>query len=1262
MLLGHSGFAQQPRLVVPVGHSRGTESINFNKDGTRFYTTAGIDNDFNVWDTNTGRLLANLPLVHNIHSFSLDGSKILTASSDSTLTVWDSQSGVKLFNIGFNNYYHDEAYFSPNNQFIFTYKAGNGINEYFSVYNSISGKLVNQIKISGLPWKSELAHTEFSADSRSILLSSHNVGVIKWDFVKNIKFEFSVYKEMNRVVKLSPDNSTLVTVSSQDSTENSKRIMVWNYEKGKFLKNIKLEHDFIILNFSPDSKTLVTISDKTENGKGLAQFWDINTGKELYSLKDPKTFVQRSSDKNIIEFIYEDHEKKDNIVYLEYSPNGKRFITSSGDGVVKLWGAFNGKLISNLSLPFDTIYRDTKTIKYKRSLISFSNDGSKIVTFTDDYPQIPEIWDVMSGNKIVSLKETSHYIDLSKFSPDDKHLLIIDNDNKSRLWSLQGQEILKNYQLGGYIKPNTDVSFSPNDNFVLTAVGNKMHIFDLYAGSLYKSFSGHDNFIYFASYSPDGEKIISTSVLGPVKTWDVNSGSLEHTLFDSESNVDYSEYSINQNYILTSNRDRKAVIWNTKTGKSIATCDLIGSFLKIQKSSSSNIKPSSNQKKTTTTESEQNLLSWWDWKIGKCITNLETFNSKPINEVAFKTENKKIFDSHGQFNSHINGLTRKLSDSLKFYSANTIVSAHISPDQKKMLIFSDNNPLILNIYNAKNNPIALVGHNSYCKYGEFNNDGSKVLTASEDHTSKIWDSNNGKLLGTLSGHSKGIFLAHFSNDEKKILTTSYDNTIRIWDAFTFKLISTFYLIDTTNYLCQISSGYYRASLNATKKLHYVSKNLKINTFEQLDVKYNRPDKVLQAIGNPDTSLIKSYKRAYEKRIEKLKIDTTAFNDSFTVPESDFANRDAKELNGKITLTFKGEDKNTKLDQYNVWVNEVPIFGLRGVNIRKQNTNTFETTITIPLSVGKNQIEMSIRNVNGIESYRSPLEVNYKPNVPPKEKVYFVGIGIDKFKDKTHNLLYCAKDIRVLTAEMKQKYGDDLVIMDTLINANVTVQNVKALKKRLLNTTVDDKVIVAYSGHGLLSAKKDYYLSTYSVNFNKPEENGLNYDDLESVIDSIPARKKLLLLDACHSGEVDKEDIKSEYKQPLIPKSTDAALPLAKAQQKNKKSGGEPEENLAMSGIGLRGSFELMQSLFVNVGKNTGATIFTAAAGKQVAYESDGLQHSIFTYYIIDALRNYKTLTVSKLKEIVAAKVATESKKSQIPTSRSETIAVDWVLW
>ncbi len=189
------------------------------------------------------------------------------------------------------------------------------------------------------------------------------------------------------------------------------------------------------------------------------------------------------------------------------------------------------------------------------------------------------------------------------------------------------------------------------------------------------------------------------------------------------------------------------------------------------------------------------------------------------------------------------------------------------------------------------------------------------------------------------------------------------------------------------------------------------------------------------------------------------------------------------------------------------------------------------------------------------------------------------------------------------------------------------------------------MIVAYSGHGLLSKEFDYYLSTYAVNFEKPEQYGLPYDELENLLDSIPARKKLMLIDACHSGEVDKEDLIT------LTASSDSLIKGFKpiVYKKDKKH------------LGLKNSFELMQSLFVNVGKSTGATIISAAAGTQFALERNDLKNGVFTYSILEAMSKYPTLKISELKKIVGERVEQLTKGLQKPTSRNETIAVDWSL-
>jgi hypothetical protein len=326
---------------------------------------------------------------------------------------------------------------------------------------------------------------------------------------------------------------------------------------------------------------------------------------------------------------------------------------------------------------------------------------------------------------------------------------------------------------------------------------------------------------------------------------------------------------------------------------------------------------------------------------------------------------------------------------------------------------------------------------------------------------------------------------------------------------------------------------------------------------------------------------------------------------------------------------------------------VPVFGKNGKSIKDARSNKLNITVEVTLSQGMNRIETSVMNANGVESYHVPLFVKYSPDKPVKEITHFIGIGIDQFADNKYNLQYSAKDIRDLSKMLKEKYGAAIVI-DTLFNQNVTVANIKALKQKLQQTTENDKVIIAYSGHGMLSKDYDYYLSTYTVNFEKPEQNGLPYDELENLLDSIPARKKLMLIDACHSGEVDKEELTTINSKADSMKLKKGIKPVAYKQDEKH--------------LGLKNSFELMQSLFVNVGKSTGATIISAAAGTQFALERGDLKNGVFTYSILEAMNKYPTLKISELKKIVGERVEQLTNGLQKPTSRNETIAVDWSIW
>ena len=72
---------------------------------------------------------------------------------------------------------------------------------------------------------------------------------------------------------------------------------------------------------------------------------------------------------------------------------------------------------------------------------------------------------------------------------------------------------------------------------------------------------------------------------------------------------------------------------------------------------------------------------------------------------------------------------------------------------------------------------ALRGHTGAVSSVQFRPDGLKVVSASHDHTVRIWDAVTGECEQTLEGHSSTVTSASFSPDGTKVASGSNDKTV-----------------------------------------------------------------------------------------------------------------------------------------------------------------------------------------------------------------------------------------------------------------------------------------------------------------------------------------------------------------------------------------------------------------------------------------------------------------------------------------------------
>jgi WD40 repeat protein len=83
-----------------------------------------------------------------------------------------------------------------------------------------------------------------------------------------------------------------------------------------------------------------------------------------------------------------------------------------------------------------------------------------------------------------------------------------------------------------------------------------------------------------------------------------------------------------------------------------------------------------------------------------------------------------------------------------------------------------------------------LGHAGKVQSVDFSPNGDLIVSASDDKTIKLWDTDTGRLVKTLSGHSHFVRCVAFSSDGTLVASGSVDRTIKLWNVSTGAEVAT----------------------------------------------------------------------------------------------------------------------------------------------------------------------------------------------------------------------------------------------------------------------------------------------------------------------------------------------------------------------------------------------------------------------------------------------------------------------------------------
>jgi WD40 repeat protein len=112
----------------------------------------------------------------------------------------------------------------------------------------------------------------------------------------------------------------------------------------------------------------------------------------------------------------------------------------------------------------------------------------------------------------------------------------------------------------------------------------------------------------------------------------------------------------------------------------------------------------------------------------------------------------------------------------------SVMSAVFSQDGSQIVSGSDDS--IVRIWDSSTGEVVqeLKGHSDRVSSISVSPDGTRIVSGSYDQTLRVWDADSGAELQTLKGHTDWVRSVAFSPDGTRIVSGSHDRTVRVWDA------------------------------------------------------------------------------------------------------------------------------------------------------------------------------------------------------------------------------------------------------------------------------------------------------------------------------------------------------------------------------------------------------------------------------------------------------------------------------------------------
>jgi WD40 repeat protein len=519
------------------GHTGSVSTLAFNDDGSRL-ASGGRDHQVIIWDVSSGQ-----QMVSNSEAFSQgiyqvrfhpDGRRLGVMSWERSpttnvmgfLKMLDVSTGAELQKIETEPhpasgvvFVHDgaDAIVSTWGQITYSYHLSDGMTNW-------------SYDLSGPEEYNSFHCIALSPDGNTIALGStdhriHLLSAASGQLIKRIE-PWEGHSRTIKAVSFSHDGQWLAS-AGQDQ-----RILIWS--TADYIKTATLiGHTETVSGvcWSSDGSVLISASlDNTlrtwDRAQPFETTYDIcdNGPWQTPLTADRRYFAAPCSDQNMAIYNIDTGKETVNLgmysgLCADFSSDGKRLVTSSFDGIVRLWDVRKGHQI-------DTFVGHPGRVDG----VAYLSAKGYVISVGDTTLRI---WSVTSGLpvRIIPLPSSAFRVALS---PDESHVYSGAHDGTVVCFNANTWEVTKTFKCESGL---SEMAVSPDGKSLAVFSGRYLEVWDLDTGKRIHKLGGHHGSGYGIDFSPDGKYLVSGSYDQTFKLWNLESGRCILTFHGYEESI-----------------------------------------------------------------------------------------------------------------------------------------------------------------------------------------------------------------------------------------------------------------------------------------------------------------------------------------------------------------------------------------------------------------------------------------------------------------------------------------------------------------------------------------------------------------------------------------------------------------------------------------------------------------------------------------------------------------------------------------------------